>query len=330
MRFSTQFSRLAMSGTLAAALAACSGGDDQTANSAEGATTGSAPTATAPAAEAAPPTGPEGWKLPMTAKALAPGDHDAIMKAAGFRKFGKIWAEEADSAKQGCSAGIDDALFDNKPSIRDLNGDGKPEVVVTDAGTYCYGNTGQGFAIVSWTGSGWKQLIKSSGIPMFIARKGSPWPDVEIGGPGFCFYRARWSGRDYSADGGWFYDGKPCKSPEQRDREEQAAMASPVPAAPAGQPKMVAGLPIPLGFYVLGTRCAGALANDGILVTPTLWQDADGDYAIKPVKSLGGGKYRLGEAADVVQITGPRSFIAEPGEEYQRVFTWCSATAPPR
>lgn len=327
MRFSTHFSGLVLSGMLAAALAACSGSGDQTANATEAAATDSAPAAAAPAVYAAPVTGPESWKLPMTAKGLAASDHDAIMKAAGFRKFGKVWAEDAERAKDGCAADIDEGLFDNKPPIRDLNGDGHPEIIVTDFGTACYGNTGQGFAIVSWTGNNWKQLIKSSGIPMFIPRKGSPWPDVEIGGPGFCFYRARWSGKDYSADGGWFYDGKPCKSPEERDREEQAATA-PAPAAPGGQPKMVAGLPVPLGFYVIGAKCAGATANDGIVITQAYWQDVDGDYAIKPVKSLGGGRYKLGDAADVVQVTGPRSFVAEPGKEYQRAFTWCSATAP--
>ncbi len=328
MRRSTNFIRLTCACSLAAAVAACSGGGEEAAGSAGAATTGTDTAAAAAASSEAPATGPASWKVPMTANSLAASDYDAIMKAAGFKKFGKVWAADADSAKNGCSADIDDALFDNRPSIRDLNGDGNPEVVVTDTGTYCYGNTGQGFAIIGWTGTGWKQLISTSGIPMFIARKGSPWPDVEIGGPGFCFPRARWSGKDYSGNGGWFYDGKPCKSPEERDREEQAAMAPPVAPPPAGQPKMVPGLPIPLGFYVLGTACTGASANDGILVTPTLWQDADGDYAIKPVKNLGGGRYKLGDATDVVQVTGPRSFIAEPGQEYQRVFTWCSATAP--
>jgi hypothetical protein len=329
MRFSTQFSRLILGGLLAAALAACSGPSDQGATSADAATTDALPGAPATAA-AKPASGPAGWTLPMRASSLSPNDYDTIMKTAGFKKFGKVWAADADSAKEGCSAGIDDSQFASEPSIRDLNGDGNPEVVVSDSGLYCYGNTERGFAIVSWTGSNWKPLLNSAGIPMFVPRKGSPWPDIEIGGPGFCFHRVRWSGKGYSGDGGWFYDGKPCKSPEERDREEQAAMAPPTPATPAGQPRMVAGLPIPLGFYILGTKCAGALANDGILVTPTLWQDADGDYAIKPVKNLGGGKYRLGDAADVVQVTGPRSFIAEPGEEYQRVFTWCSATAPLR
>lgn len=28
---------------------------------------------------------------------------------------------------------------------RDLNGDGKPEAIITEGGTYCYGNTGAAF-----------------------------------------------------------------------------------------------------------------------------------------------------------------------------------------
>ena len=204
MRRSTKFIRLTCAGMLAATATACSGAVDQAAGSADAATTSPAAAKTTAAPSAAPATGPASWKVPMTAKSLAASDYDAIMKSAGFKKFGKVWAADAESAKDGCSAVIDDALFDNRPSIRDLNGDGNPEVVVTDFGTACYGNTGQGFAIVSWTGSGWRKLISSSGIPMFIARKGSPWPDVEIGGPGFCFPRARWSGKDYSGNGGWF------------------------------------------------------------------------------------------------------------------------------
>lgn len=321
MDIAAKLTRLLVGAAVASALAACSGSDDQNTGpaKAESATPAALPTATA-----APATGPASWKLPMTAKNLAPTDYDAIMKAAKFRKFGKVWAADADSAKEGCSAGIDDTLFDGKPSIRDLDGDGNPEVVVTDGGSYCYGNTGQGFAIVTWTGIGWRSLIQSSGIPMFMARKASAWPDVEIGGPGFCFPRARWTGKDYSGDGGWFYEGKPCKNPMA---EEEAP--APVAAAPAGQPKMIAGLPVPLGFYVIGNSCAGAKWTDGIEITPDTWKDVDGDYDIKPVKNLGGGKYRLGEAVEVAQVTGPRSFVAEPGKEFQRAFTWCSATAPP-
>ena len=41
--------------------------------------------------------------------------------------------------------------------MRDLNGDGRPDAVVTDYGTECFGNTGQGFVIVTKDAAGaWK------------------------------------------------------------------------------------------------------------------------------------------------------------------------------
>ena len=51
---------------------------------------------------------------------------------------------------------------------------------------------------------GHSEFLKTKGI--------DGWPDVSIGGPGFCFPVARWNGREYKFQR-WEYDGKACKPP---------------------------------------------------------------------------------------------------------------------
>jgi hypothetical protein len=38
------------------------------------------------------------------------------------------------------------------------------------------------------------------------------WPDISVGGTGFCFPVERWNGREYKHQR-WDYEGKPCKPP---------------------------------------------------------------------------------------------------------------------
>ncbi|RJF91474.1 hypothetical protein D3876_08985 [Sphingomonas cavernae] len=96
----------------------------------------------------------------------------------------------------------------------DLNGDGRPEAVVTGSGTFCYGMAGTGFQLVSKQANGsWKLVAGEIGIPDFLKTKGAGgWPDLMIGGPGFCFPVQRWNGREYVLHR-FEYEGKPCKPP---------------------------------------------------------------------------------------------------------------------
>jgi hypothetical protein len=49
--------------------------------------------------------------------------------------------------------------------VRDINGDGQPEAVITEGGTYCYGNTGSGYSLVSkQANDSWKLITKGTGI----------------------------------------------------------------------------------------------------------------------------------------------------------------------
>jgi len=141
------------------------------------------------------------------ASALAAADEAAAFKAAGFTRRRGAWrhcdAPAGSSATPGQIA-----------QTADLNGDGLPEVVITEGGTFCYGNTGQGFWLVSrLAGGGWKVMASGTGIPEFLGTKGAEgWPDVSVGGPGFCFPVERWNGREYRLQR-WEYEGKACRPP---------------------------------------------------------------------------------------------------------------------
>jgi hypothetical protein len=48
-------------------------------------------------------------------------------------------------------------------------------------------------------------------MPNFLATKGvGGWPDIEMGGPGFCFPVWRWNGKAYALNR-FEYEGKRCK-----------------------------------------------------------------------------------------------------------------------
>jgi hypothetical protein len=142
------------------------------------------------------------------ASSLSAADEAAAFKAAGFTKRGSVW--------RNCDAPAG-AGFTSSGSIEqtaDLNGDGLPEVVIVEGGTFCYGHTGQAFWLVSkLADGGWKLMTNRTGIPEFLGTKGAGgWPDVSVGGPGFCFPVERWNGKAYTLQR-WEYEGKACKPP---------------------------------------------------------------------------------------------------------------------
>ena len=123
-------------------------------------------------------------------QAVSAADRTAVMRAAGFVSKGGKWL----GGDGNCEAMIE------PQDVRDLNGDGTAEIIITETGTFCYGATGQGFYIMQKTpAGGWKTFFQSQGIPEFQATKGvGGWPDIELGGPGFCFPVVRYNGRDYA------------------------------------------------------------------------------------------------------------------------------------
>ena len=141
---------------------------------------------------------------PAAPEKLSPTDEAAAFRAAGFKLKGKQWR-----------ACIDDPAPDTRGEIgevRDLNGDSRPEALITEGGSFCYGNQVGGYWVVSQQANGhWKLITSGTGIPDFLATKGvDGWPDIEIGGPGFCFPVVRWNGRAYVLHRHQ-YEGKPCR-----------------------------------------------------------------------------------------------------------------------
>ena len=135
---------------------------------------------------------------------LAPSDEAAAFRAAGFTLKGKQWRACDDPTPTYTPGAIEE--------VRDLNGDGRPEAVITEGGTFCYGNTGVGYSLVSKQANGsWKLISNGTGILNFLTTKGvGGWPDIEIGGPGFCFPVERWNGNKYVLQRKQ-YEGKPCR-----------------------------------------------------------------------------------------------------------------------
>ena len=138
------------------------------------------------------------------ASALPPADEAAAFKAAGFKQHGKQWKSCKDSSASYVPGAIE--------QVQDLNGDGRPEAVITESSTACFGDTGVGYTLVSKQADGsWEVMSRGVGILLVQKTKGKDgWPDLEIGGPGFCFPIERWNGSEYKVVGKQ-YEGKPCK-----------------------------------------------------------------------------------------------------------------------
>lgn len=141
-----------------------------------------------------------------SAPALGDTDRRAAFAAAGMKRAGGKWRSDCgDPGTASYSAG-------DVETVRDLNGDGRPEAVLVEGSVYCYGMTGQGYWLVSKRADGtWRLLARGTGILRFLSTKGAGgWPDMEVGGPGFCFPIHRFDGRAYRYDR-MEYNGKPCR-----------------------------------------------------------------------------------------------------------------------
>ena len=97
------------------------------------------------------------------------GEQAAIFQAAGFARQGREW-RTGDCAPPEASY----APGSNE-SLKDLNGDGRPEAVVTEQGGLCYGMTGQSFWLLSKQADGsWRLLTQGIAIPSSCAPGARP------------------------------------------------------------------------------------------------------------------------------------------------------------
>ena len=114
--------------------------------------------------------------IAQTGQTLAAAERAAVFKAAGAVKRGAKWVICTDDP-QAEGAAIE--------SVSDLNGDGRPEALITEGGMFCYGNTGAAFALVGEQADGsWKLLTTETGMANFLKTKGvGGWPDIEVGRP---------------------------------------------------------------------------------------------------------------------------------------------------
>jgi hypothetical protein len=136
---------------------------------------------------------------------LSEADRAAVFKAAGAVQRKGMWVICADDPN------TSGAMIE---TVRDLNGDGRPEAVVTEGGTFCYGFAGTAFQLLSKQSNGiWRVMTSNNGIPEFLKTRGvGGWPDISVGGPGFCFPVERWNGKEYALHR-FEYEGKRCKPP---------------------------------------------------------------------------------------------------------------------
>ncbi len=131
--------------------------------------------------------------------------YDEIFKAAGFEVSDRAWRKCGDAGTISYEPG---AIMERG----DFNGDGLVDALVTEGGTYCFGMTGYGYTLVSQRRDGtWRILDERIGIPKFLEAKGAEgWPDIEVGGPSFCFPVIRWNGKEYVVNR-TEYESAPCR-----------------------------------------------------------------------------------------------------------------------
>ena len=149
-----------------------------------------------------------GLVTPAWAERTGPSADLATFRAAGFAWRDGAWHSDCeDPGTASYTGGIIEQLGD-------LNGDGRREVLITESSSYCYGMAGTGFWLLGPTAKdGWQVMLSDVGVADLLTTRGvGNWPDIAIGGPGFCFPVMRWNGRAYIRIR-FEYAGKRCRPP---------------------------------------------------------------------------------------------------------------------
>lgn len=124
--------------------------------------------------------------------APTPAERTAIFKAAGFKQQGDAWRRCEEETPMASSQ-------PGSIELVDLNGDGKPEAVVTESSLFCYGAI-EGLVVVLTKGDegGWRKILDDTGMHLVKDTKHGGWLDVEVGGPGLQKQPVyHWNGKTY-------------------------------------------------------------------------------------------------------------------------------------
>lgn len=136
---------------------------------------------------------------------LSAQDQNRAFTAAGFSMRDGQWhsacIDEGDAYVSGTLDLVDD-----------LDGDGKPEAIITEASSACFGEAGTAFALVSKQAGGeWRLLMRANGYATPLSGRGIiGFPDIEVGGAGECYPVFRWEEGEYRLNRHQ-YEGRPCQ-----------------------------------------------------------------------------------------------------------------------
>jgi len=123
---------------------------------------------------------------------LTEADKAAAFRLMGFKRVGRVWkrCDEDPPTASYTPGAIEEVL--------DLNGDGRPEAVITEGSLFCYGQQGSWFAIVSKEPDGsWRQVLEIDGVFSPLDTRVNGWHEVMAAGPGFTHPVYRYDGKEY-------------------------------------------------------------------------------------------------------------------------------------
>ncbi|GAA4722576.1 hypothetical protein H9L13_10755 [Sphingomonas lutea] len=135
----------------------------------------------------------------------SPEEQAEMYGVAGFVRVGDAWRTPDCRGLEGAS--YSPGTIDSYGFRLNL-----AEAVISEGSAVCYGLTGSRFWFLAKSPAGkWRVMASEIGLPDFLETSGTDgWPDIQVGGPGFCFPVLRWDGTAYRPHRHQ-YEGKACK-----------------------------------------------------------------------------------------------------------------------
>lgn len=135
-----------------------------------------------------------GLSFALSIQAAPGADAAANARVVAEATGGKLKATRGKYFDLACNASLD-----YEAEVIDLNGDGQPEVFTSVHGSCLGGMAGVYMNLYIKDRHGhWRPQFGFQGIYTVLKTRNKGYPDIEIGGPGFCFPVWRWNGRQYA------------------------------------------------------------------------------------------------------------------------------------